>query len=134
MKSCLSLALFGALALSTTNALTADWPQWRGPNRNGISAETDIRTNWPAAGPKILWHASVGTGFSSMSVSQGRIYTMGNMANRDTIWCFDATTGKLIWKHTYDSRLDPKYYEGGPSSTPTTDSNRVYTISKWGEV
>ena len=140
MKSRLSFTLLAALALSVPHTPAADWPQWRGPNRNGISAETGIRTNWPAAGPEILWRALVGTGFSSISISQGRVYTMGNTANRDTIWCFDATTGKPIWQHSYTSQLDPRYYEGGPGSTPTVDIRggaepaRVYTIGKWGDV
>src|SRR5262245_45039837 len=120
--------------LAALNLTAADWPQWRGPDRNGISSERNWRTDWPADGPKILWRASVGTGFSSISVSQGRVYKMGNTENRDMIWCFDAVTGKTIWKHTYDCQLGPKYYEGGPGSTPTVDRDRVYTISKWGDV
>ncbi|HEY5911736.1 MAG TPA: PQQ-binding-like beta-propeller repeat protein [Verrucomicrobiae bacterium] len=111
----------------------ADWPQWRGPNRDGVSPET-ISTNWGVDGPKVLWRASVGTGFSSVSVSNGRAYTLGNTNNEDTAWCFDAKTGKQIWKFTYASRLDPQWYEGGPGSTPTVDGDRVYTISKWGDV
>jgi outer membrane protein assembly factor BamB len=112
----------------------ADWPQWRGPERNGISPEKSILAQWPAEGPKILWKASVGTGFSSMSVADGRVYTMGNKEDRDTVWCFEAGTGKEIWKHTYTSDLGPKYYEGGPGSTPTVHEGRVYSISKWGDV
>jgi outer membrane protein assembly factor BamB len=112
----------------------SDWPQWRGPQRNGISRET-ILTNWPAAGPKVLWRAEVGTGFSSLSVSQfGRVCTMGNSGERDTIWCFDARSGKLLWEHPYDAPLGPVYYEGGPGSTPTIYCNNVFTISKWGQV
>jgi outer membrane protein assembly factor BamB len=111
----------------------ADWPQWRGANRNGISPER-VNANWPAAGPKALWHASVGTGFSSVSVSQGRAYTLGNTANEDTVWCFDALSGKELWKHSYPSQLGPQYYEGGPGATPTVLSNQVFTISKWGDV
>ena len=82
----------------------------------------------------MLWRASVGTGFSSVSVSEGRAYTMGNATNQDTVWCFDALSGKELWKHTYASPLGPQYYEGGPGSTPTVNSNRVYTMSKWGDV
>ncbi len=125
--------LFLASIAALLSAGAADWPQWRGPNRDGTSAER-ISTNWPTEGPKVLWRAAVGTGFSSILVSQGRAYTMGNTANQDTIWCFAARTGQELWKHTYPARLDPQYYEGGPGSTPTVDSNRVVTISKWGDV
>jgi outer membrane protein assembly factor BamB len=76
----------------------------------------------------------VGTGFSSISVRQGRVYTLGNASKQDTVWCLDALTGKGIWKHSYPAELGPQYYEGGPGSTPTVDSNRVFTISKWGDV
>jgi outer membrane protein assembly factor BamB len=129
MKLC--LILVAALLAATASA--ADWPQWRGPNRNGISSES-ISTSWPADGPKVLWRASVGTGFSSISISQGRAYTMGNTNNEDTVWCFDAAIGKTLWKHTYAAQLSPQWYEGGPGSTPTVDGNRVFTISKWGNV
>jgi outer membrane protein assembly factor BamB len=129
MKLCLTL--FAALLAATSPA--ADWPQWRGLNRNGVSAES-IGTSWAADGPKLLWRASVGTGFSSISVSQGRAYTMGNTNNQDTVWCFDATNGKPLWRHTYAAQLGPQWYEGGPGSTPTVDNNRVFTISKWGDV
>lgn len=116
-----------------TGAAAADWPQWRGLNRDSVSAES-VGAGWPAAGPKVLWRASVGTGFSSVSVSQGRAYTIGNATNQDTVWCFDAVSGRELWRHAYPSQLGPQYYEGGPGSTPTVESNRVFTISKWGDV
>ncbi len=123
------LACFVFLA----GSFAADWPQWRGLDRNGISSE-QIGTAWPTDGPRVLWRASVGTGFSSVSVSHGRAYTLGNTANQDVIWCFDALTGKEIWKHTYPSQLSPQWYEGGPGSTPSVESNRVFTISKCGDI
>jgi outer membrane protein assembly factor BamB len=89
---------------------------------------------WAEEGPKQLWKANVGIGFSSMSVSQGRVYTMGNRANQDTVYCFDSQTGAEVWKHTYDCSADPKYYEGGTSSTPTVDGDRVYTLSRFGHL
>jgi outer membrane protein assembly factor BamB len=111
----------------------ADWPQWRGPDRNGVSSEK-VSAAWPAGGPRVLWRASVGTGFSSVSVSQGRVYTMGNTNSQDTVWCFDANTGEPVWHHSYAAQLNPQWYEGGPGSTPTVDGSRVFTISKWGDV
>jgi outer membrane protein assembly factor BamB len=59
---------------------------------------------------------------------------MGNSTNLDTVWCFDARTGNLSWKHSYPAQLSPQWYEGGPGSTPTVDGNCVFTISKWGDV
>ena len=120
-----------------------DWPHWRGPRHNGISNEVNWQSNWPAGGPKILWRASVGTGFSSMSVSEGRVYTMGNTGkkgdkkekeHKDIVYCLNAITGREIWRHEYTCRLDPQHYEGGPSATPTVYGKVVYTLSKAGDV
>jgi outer membrane protein assembly factor BamB len=116
----------GAAALSA-----ADWPQWRGLNRDGTSAESIA---WPAAGPKEIWRAAVGVGFSSIAISKGKVYTLGNSSEQDTIWCFDARNGALIWKHSYAAQPGPVFYEGGPGSTPTVHEDRVYTIGKWGDV
>jgi len=110
-----------------------DWAQWRGPNRDGISKETGWLTQWPADGPKKLWEAAVGVGYSTMSVSKGRVYTMGNVDNTDRISCFDAETGKLVWKHEYPcDAKDPNGYHG-TRCTPTVDGNRVYTLSRHGD-
>jgi outer membrane protein assembly factor BamB len=115
--------------------MAGDWPRWRGPDDNGISTETGWVQNWPAEGPKQLWKASVGMGFSAMSVSQGHLYTMGHDGNKtESIYCLDAESGKTIWTKNYEAPLDAKYYEGGTSSTPTVDGDRVYTLSKRGEL
>jgi outer membrane protein assembly factor BamB len=111
-----------------------DWPCWRGPDLNGISKEKSWTTAWPKEGPRQLWKASVGLGFSSMAVANGRMFTMGNQENIDTVFCFDAAKGALLWKHSYPCILDPRFYEGGTLATPTVNGNRVYTISKRGDV
>lgn len=110
-----------------------DWPNWRGPTRDGVSQETKLNWNWPSQGPKKLWQATVGKGMSSFVTAQGRAYTMGNREDVDTVWCFDVETGKEIWKHEYPCPLNPLSYEGGPSSTPAVDGGRVYTLSKAGD-
>ncbi|MHC4645683.1 MAG: outer membrane protein assembly factor BamB family protein [Planctomycetota bacterium] len=115
-------------------AQAADWPNWRGPNLNGISDETGWTAVWPAEGPKILWQEAIGTGFSSMAVSKGRLYAMGNIDNQDILYCFNAETGQLHWKKSYSEPKNPKNYEGGPNATPTVDGNKVYTFSKTGKL
>lgn len=111
-----------------------DWPCWRGPTRDGISAEKGWLDQWPAKGPPVAWKASVGTGFAAVSVAKGRLYTLGNDDDKDTIICLDAVTGKKLWAHTYESPLDPNLFEGGPTATPAVDGDRVYTLSRWGNV
>ncbi|MEO8494007.1 MAG: PQQ-binding-like beta-propeller repeat protein [Planctomycetota bacterium] len=111
-----------------------DWARWRGPSRNGISAETELRVAWPASGPPILWKANVGTGFSSVVVSSGRAFTIGNRENTDTIYCFDAGNGEVVWQHSYEAALNDNLFEGGPTSTPTVDEDVVFTLSQAGKL
>jgi outer membrane protein assembly factor BamB len=111
-----------------------DWPRWRGPARSGISAERGWLDAWPADGPKVLWKAEVGVGFSSFAVAGGRAYTIGNANDADTVFCLDAETGKVLWYHPYPSELGDKFFEGGPTSTPTVDGDRVYTIGRAGDL
>jgi outer membrane protein assembly factor BamB len=107
--------------------MAADWPQWRGPQRNGISAETGWQTRWPDAGPRRLWTARVGEGFAAVAVQEGRVYTVGNAGEKDTVYCLDARTGKPLWRHSYPC-ASGNY--SGPRATPTVDGNRVYTLSR----
>ena len=109
-----------------------DWPQWQGPQSNGISQEKGWKIKSPDAGPSKLWQQNIGIGFSSMSVAKGKLYTLGHRDGQDTVWCFDALTGKEIWKHSYACQIVDNLHEGGPAATPTVDGDRVYTISKEG--
>ena len=111
----------------------ADWPQFRGPDRNGISPQTGLISAWPADGPKRLWTAAVGTGYSSVAVSRGKAYTTGNVNGTDTVFCLNALTGAGVWKYScpaaataWDSQA--KSYPG-TRATPTVDGTRVYTFS-----
>lgn len=120
-----------------STAQAADWSNYRGPDYNGITSETDWKSNWGDSGPKELWKKSIGIGFSSITVADGRAYAMGNSGkktNTDTVYCFDAVTGEEIWKRSYPCPLEPKYYEGGTLTTPTVDGDKVYTLSKMGSL
>jgi len=117
-----------------TFAAGVDWYRWRGPDLNGVSSESGWRATWPAGGPKKLWEAQVGIGFASFSVSDGRVFTTGHANNKDTVYCFDAATGKVLWKYSFSHPLGDKYYEGGTSATPTVDGKVLYTLSKQGHL
>ncbi len=127
------LAIFILSFFIASACLAGDWPNWRGPNYNGISEESGWNANWPPEGPKVLWKNSIGIGFSNVAVSKGKVLAMGNTNNEDSVYCFDAETGKEIWKKTYSQALDPKWYEGGTLSSPVVDANKVYTVSKDGK-
>ena len=133
----LTSAMFTILLCATTlssqcNLAGADdWPAWRGHNRDGISAETGWRTTWPEDGLEVLWEASVGIGYSSVSVAGGRLYTMGHVDHNDIVFCLDTDTGKEIWRHEYPSK---KGSYPGPRMTPTVDGDRVFTLAREGEL
>lgn len=123
-----------ALILSSSFSRADDWPQWRGPNRDGVSSEKGIKTTWPAEGPAKLWEAKIGVGWAAVSVAKGRLYTIGNTDDADTVYCFDAITGREVWKHSYSSAAkDPNGYPG-PRATPTVDEDRVYSVSRQGNL
>jgi outer membrane protein assembly factor BamB len=84
--------------------------------------------------PRIAWRAKVGTGFASFAVARGRVYTLGSSGGKDTVFCFDAATGKELWKHSYECALVDNLHEGGPAATPTVDGDFVYTLSKQGHL
>jgi outer membrane protein assembly factor BamB len=125
--------LFASFFLqSFANAV--DWPQWRGINRDGISSEKISPASWGKEGPKQLWRKDVGTGASSVAVSGGRLYTVGNKGGMDVVYCLDAATGAEIWRHSYQQARDARQFEGGPAGTPTVDGDRVYTLSHEGDL
>ncbi len=113
----------------------ADWPQWRGPARDGVSAETGWLSAWPKDGPKVLWRAKVGEGYSAVSVVGDRAYTMGNVEGlvqaRDVVWCLDAGSGATVWQCELPGK--PGNYPG-PRATPTVDGANVYALTRHGDL
>ncbi|MCA9047862.1 MAG: PQQ-binding-like beta-propeller repeat protein, partial [Planctomycetaceae bacterium] len=78
---------------------TGEWPQWRGPEADGVSRETGLLKEWPEGGPKVLWQVdSVGVGYSSIAVKSGRIYTLGDLDGVEHVLCLDAADGSVVWK------------------------------------
>ncbi|MEQ1827054.1 MAG: PQQ-binding-like beta-propeller repeat protein [Pirellula sp.] len=111
-----------------------DWPNYRGRNHDGISSETNWTDQWPKSGPRELWRTNVGVGFTSCSIANDRLFVGGNMDGEESLYCIHATTGKRLWKYTYECDLDDRFFEGGPTSTPTIDGDRVYFLSRPGDL
>jgi outer membrane protein assembly factor BamB len=132
MKTCAACFAIGFALTSTLRA--DDWPQWRGPNHDGVSMETGWTSQWSSGGPKQLWKHNVGISCSSVAVVKDRVFTMGNQNDTDTVWCYDAKSGALIWKHSYANPLDPHQFEGGSGATPTVDGDFVFTLSRAGHL
>ncbi len=104
-----------------------------GPDAERVSPEKGFNP-LAANSPKILWRASVGKGTSSVTVQEGRAYTLGSVGGNDTLYCLDTKSGRELWKTQYPMSLDPKLFEGGPRSTPTLDGNHVYPVSHQGDL
>jgi outer membrane protein assembly factor BamB len=131
----LSIAIAPSLPDSSAGEeRTHDWPGWRGAKRDGISYEEGWTFRWPKEGPRKLWQASIGIGFSSCSVQDGFVYTMGHKDDRDTVWCFGAETGEVAWEFAYEAPPHAVGAEGGPTTIPTLDEGRVYTLSRTGHL
>jgi outer membrane protein assembly factor BamB len=112
----------------------ANWPQWRGPNRDGISKETGLLKQWPAEGPTLVWKASgAGRGYSSFSISDGKLYTMGLRGDREFVVAFDIATGKEAWASPHGSAFRNDRGDG-PRGTPTIDGDRVYALGGNGDL
>ena len=117
-----------------------DWPNWRGPNHDGISRETGLLTAWPEQGPKVLWKVELIGGYSSVAVAGGRLFTQSRDATDETVLCFDAASGTRLWEFRYPcdyedhkEHLDQRF-KSGPRATPAVDSGRVYTIGTAGDL
>ena len=120
--------------ISTTLLHAADWPQWQGAARDNISTETGLLKQWPAEGPKLAWKTpGLGGGFSGVSVSLGRIYTMGDAADACYLRALDAATGKILWSTKVG---EPKGGSGhpGPRCTPTVDGTQIFALGQFGDL
>jgi outer membrane protein assembly factor BamB len=138
---CLALAAAtGLIALSPFAApiagqasMNGHWPQWRGPQRDGISPDTGLLAQWPAGGPpKLLTASGLGTGFSSVAVAQGRIFTMGDLADGQHVIALDEAKGQRLWSTRIGGRHIDEY--GGPRGTPTVSGDLMYAVSTDGDL
>ena len=124
----LLICLISAAALASG----ADWPHYRGPAHDALSAETNWTAEWPKEGPKQLWKINVGTGNAPLSILKGKLYTLGFDDGKETVVCADCATGEIAWKHSYDSDAFASMHEGGPAAAPAVDGERVIVQARGG--
>lgn len=121
---------FLLLALAQSILPAADWPQWRGVNRDDHSPDQSILNPWPAKGPVQQWvFKGAGLGYSGFSVVGDQLYTLGAGDEGEQVICLDAGTGKQKWAVPLDERVYPNQWGNGPRSTPTVDGDHLYALS-----
>ena len=128
-----SRLVFVAVALCSVGALHADdWPQWRGPDRTGLSGASGLLQSWPDGGPELLWtYRDAGVGYSSSAVVDGRLYTMGARGEAEFVMAVDVEEGQEAWA-TEIGPLLTNDWGNGPRATPTIDDGRVFVLGGGG--
>ena len=138
MRRRLALAIASISVLSlpvvVSNRAPDDWPQWRGPNRDGVSGERGLLKEWPSAGPPLAWKAGgAGEGYSSFSTANGRLYTLGARGGAEYVMAFDAATGKKLWEAQHGQRFSNDRGDG-PRATPTIEGDKLYAFGASGDL
>lgn len=124
------LLLFGGISI----AIASDWPQWRGPEKDGISREIGLLKKWPDGGPQVLWRVPLGEGFSGISVVGGRVYTMFSEGDDEFVVCLNASNGEEMWRFRSDSNYIESMGGNGPRATPTIDGELLFTVTAQGKL
>ena len=127
-------SLLLALSAAVSNREPDDWPQWRGPNRDGRSAERGLLKTWPKGGPPLAWQSKgAGEGYSSFAAANGRLITLGARGDREYVIAFDAASGKELWATPHGRRFGNDRGDG-PRGTPTVEGDRIYAYGASGDL
>jgi outer membrane protein assembly factor BamB len=120
--------------LALARAEEFDWPQWQGPDRNGISKETGLLKQWPAAGPAVVWSiSSLGEGYGSLAIKGDRIFVHGVARGDSVVFSLDRQSGKIVWTTALARRIEQDR-GNGPRGTPTMDGDRLHALAENGEL
>src|SRR5262249_14874207 len=125
---CILCLLSGTPALGD-DVTKAQWPQFRGPNRDGLSSDKGLLKEWPKDGPPVVWKATrLGSGYSSVTISGSRIFTVGNKGRVSNLVAIDRDKGKQLWTAKVGLA------GGSLGCTPTIDGERAYAIGQEGDL
>ncbi|MFC1739184.1 PQQ-binding-like beta-propeller repeat protein [Planctomycetota bacterium] len=132
MKTKVLVGIVCLIILSSSSVL-ADWPQYLGPERNGISPETSLASSWPEDGPKVLWTNPVGKGFAGVSIQDGKVYLVDRVeSTNDVIRCYDLKSGEELWHYSNEDAGEYDY--NGSRNPPTIDEENLYSVGGMGSV
>lgn len=135
---CLCVSFLFVTSSANMSAANSDWPQWRGPNRDGTSKETGLLKQWPKEGPKLLWQVNdIGDGYSTPAVVGKRIYLMSNQGmENEFVQALSTKDGKVIWTTRVGNVGNPNQNPPYPKarSTPTVDGNLIYALGSDGDL
>jgi outer membrane protein assembly factor BamB len=130
------LLLSGAASFAAP-AVSFDWPQWQGPDRDAVQKETGLLKTWPRQGPPLAWKiGELGGGYSAPSIAAGRIFGMSRRDGKDVVWALSEKDGKPLWSTPLEAAPAQGMPQGeeGPAGTPTVDGDRLYVICSGGEI
>ncbi|MFQ5928886.1 MAG: PQQ-binding-like beta-propeller repeat protein [Acidobacteriota bacterium] len=137
MRFRLFFALLIALVLSgaaIVGMAAPDWPQWRGPDRTGVSQEKGLLQEWPAGGPPVVWSITgLGKGYGTVAIQRDHIFVQGTKGKDSVVFCLNRPDGKILWSSALGTNLEQSR-GGGPRGTPTVDGERVYILTENGDL
>ena len=132
-----SMRILVCLLVCAEPALAQDWPQWRGPSRDGVVPAAVIPKQWPAS-TKRAWGVEIGEGYSSPVVANGRVFLHSRRDPEEIVTALDLATGRVLWQQKYNAAFAKNQYATamakGPNSTPLVDGNRLFTLGVTGIV
>jgi outer membrane protein assembly factor BamB len=125
-----------ACLLVSSPLVADDWPQWRGPTRDGVWHESGVIERFPAPRLELRWRAPVSSGYCGPTVADGRVYVTDRVVDPDEIervLCFDWQTGRTLWTHSYPCRYDNVGYKAGPRASVSIDDGRAFALGTMGD-
>jgi len=133
MKQSIITFVVAGLTLAAAEVSLADWPNFRGPKHDGISAETGFKKEWKEKIPQV-WERTLGSGFSSFAIVGDRLYTAGTKNKQQVIYALNAKTGEVIWEKPFEAEYPERQGGDGPRATPTIDGELLYMLGAKGKL